>query len=178
MSKDIFVEVSWFSYLVFYQRFFSSVHFGCSVVFDSLRPYGLQHARPPNTQGLLKLMSIKSVMPSKHLILCHPCLLLPSFFLSIRAFSSVSSSHQKPKYWSFSLSISPSNEYPGQIAFRTAWFDLLEIKESFPELQFKSMNFLALRFLYCPTLTSIHDYWKNHSFDKMDLCWQTNVSAF
>ena len=81
-----------------------------------------------NSRSLLKLIAMESVMPFNHLILCHPLLLLPSIFPSIRAFSSVSSSHQRPKYWSFSLSISPSNEYPGQISFRTAWIDLLEIK--------------------------------------------------
>ena len=93
-----------------------------SVMSDSLRPHGLQHARlpcPSPTPGsLLKLMSIESVMPFNHLILCHPLLLLPSIFPSIRVFSNESVLHIRwPKYWSFS--ISPSNEYSGLISFRT-----------------------------------------------------------
>ena len=87
----------------------------------------------------------------------------------------VSSSHQVAKYWSFSFSISPSNEYSGLISFRMDWFDLLAVqgtlKESSPAPQFKSTNFLVLSLLYGPTLTSTHDYWKNHSFNYMDLCW-------
>ena len=75
---------------------------------------------------LLKLMSIESVMPSNHLILCHPLLLLPSIFPSIRVFSNESAlPNTWPKYWSFSFSISPSNEYTGLISFRIDWFDLL-----------------------------------------------------
>ena len=78
-----------------------------------------------NSQSLLKLMSIKSVMPSNHLILCHPLLLLPSIFPSIRVFCSESVLRIRwPKYWSFSFSISPSNEYSGLISFRIDWFDL------------------------------------------------------
>ena len=81
-----------------------------------------------NSQRLLKLMSIESVMPSKHLILCHPLLLLPSIFPNIRVFSNESALHIKwPKYWSFSFSISPSNEYSGLISFRIDWFDLLAV---------------------------------------------------
>ena len=81
-----------------------------------------------NSQSLLKLMSIKSVMPSNHLILCHPLLLPPSFFSSIRVFSKESALHIRwPKYWSFSFSISPSNEYSGLISFRINWFDLLAV---------------------------------------------------
>ena len=79
-----------------------------------------------NSQSLLKLMSIESVMPSNHLILCHPLLLLSSIFLSIRVFSSESVLHIRwPEYWSFSFSISPSNEYPGLMSFRMDWLDLL-----------------------------------------------------
>ena len=83
-----------------------SVHLSCSVMSDSLRPHGLQHARPPlsttNSRSLLKLMSIESVMPSNHLILCHPLLLLPSIFPSIKVFSNELSLHIRwPKYWSF-----------------------------------------------------------------------------
>ena len=82
-----------------------------------------------NSQSLLKLMSIESVMPSSHLILCHPLLLLPSIFPSIRVFSNVSALHIRwPKYWSFSFSISPSNEHPGLISFRMDWLDLLAVQ--------------------------------------------------
>ena len=106
----------------------SSVQFICSVTSDSLQPRGLQHARNSlsitNLQILLKLMFFESVMPSNHLILCHPLLLLPSVLLSIRAFSNESVLCIRwPKYWSFS--ISPSNEYSGLISFRMDWLDLL-----------------------------------------------------
>ena len=121
-------------------------------------------------------------MPSNHVILCHPLLLLPSIFPSIRVFSNKSVPCIRwPKYWSFSLSISPSNEYSGLISFRMDWLDLLAVQETLESLlqpQFKSINSSVLNFLYSPTLTSIHDYWKNHSFDYMDICWQSNVSAF
>ena len=82
-----------------------------------------------NSQRLFKLMSIESVMPSNHLILCHPLLLLPSIFPSIRVFSNESVLHLRwPKYWSFSFSISPSNEYSGLIPFRIDWLDLLAVQ--------------------------------------------------
>ena len=135
-----------------------------------------------NFRSLPKLMSIESVMPFNHLILCHPFLLPPSIFPSIKVFSKESALCIRwPKYWSFSFSISPSNEHPGLLSFRMDWLDLLAVQgtlESSPTPQFKSINSSALSFLYSPTLTSIHDYWKNHSLDYMDLCWQTNVSAF
>ena len=123
-----------------------------------------------NSQSLLKLMSIELVMPSNHLILCHPLPLLPSIFPSIRVFSNESVLLIRWwKYWSFSFSISPSNEHPGLIPFRMNWLDLLEVQgdsqESSPTPQFKSINSSVLRFLYSPTLTSIHDHWENHSFD-------------
>ena len=80
------------------------------------------------SQSLLKLMAIQSVMPSNHLILCHPLLLLPPVFPSSRVFSKESALHIRwPKYWSFSFSISPSNEYSGLISFRINWFDLLAL---------------------------------------------------
>ena len=105
-------------------------------------------------------------MPSSHLILCCPLLLLPSIFPSIRVFSSESVIPIKwPKYWSFSFNISPSNEYSGLISFRMDWLDLLAVQErdsqeSSPIPQFKSINSLAFSFLYSPILTSIRDYWK------------------
>ena len=156
-------------------------------------------------------MSIKSVMPSNHLILCYPLLLLPSIFPSIRIFSNELALRIRwPKYWSFR--ISPSNEYSGLTSFRASlvaqlvknlsamqetWLDLWVGKTQFPlvltgliSLVSKELSrifsntivqkhkFFRLNFLYGPTLTSIHDYWKNHSFDYMDLCWQSDISAF
>ena len=112
----------------------------------------------------LKLISIKLVMPSSHLILCCPLLLLPSIFPSIRVFFKESVLHIRwPKYWSFSFSISPSNEYSGLMSFHMDWLDLLAVQESSTP-QFKSIHSSALGFLYTPTRTSIHDYGKNHSF--------------
>ena len=185
-----------------------------------------------NSQSLFKLRSTQLVMPSNHLILYHPLLLLPSVFPSKRVFSDESVLRIRwPKYWSFSFSISPSNEYSGLISFRMNWLDLLAGQESsqscltfwdpidcclpgssvhgifqaeywsglpFPSPgdilnpgiklmssalqadaslseppgkpsslipQFKSIKSLALSFPYSSTLTSIHDYWQNHSFD-------------
>ena len=124
-----------------------------------------------NSQGLLKFMSIKSVMPSNHLILCRPLLLLNSIFPSIRVFSNESVLHIRwPKYWSFSFSISPPNEYLGLISFRMGLVrsprSPRDSQESSPTSQFKSINSSVLSFLYGPTLTSIHDIytWKNHRF--------------
>ena len=135
-----------------------------------------------NSQSLLKLMSIESIMASNHLIFCFPFLLPPSIFPSIRVFSNESLLHMRwPKYWSFSFSISPSKEYSELISFRMDWSYLLALRNSqeySPIPQFKSINSLALSFLYSPTLTSIHDYWKSHSFDYMNHYWQSNFSAF
>ena len=121
-----------------------------------------------NCQSLTKPMSIESVMPSNHLILCRP-LLLPSIFPSIRVLSNESALRIRwPKCWSFSFNISSSNEHPGLISFRTDWLDLLAVHgtlKSSPPPQFKSINSSMLSFLYSPTLISIHDYWKNHSLD-------------
>ena len=104
-----------------------------------MRPHESQHTRPPclitNSRSLPKLMSIESVMPSNHLILCRPLLLLPSIFPSIRVFSNESALHiRRPKYWSFSLSISPSNEHPGLISFRMDWLDLLAVQGTLKSL--------------------------------------------
>ena len=122
-----------------------------------------------NAQSSLKLMSIESVMPSSHLVLGRPLLLLPPIPPSIRVFSNESTLPMRwPQYWSFSFSISPSNEHSGLISFRMDWLDLLAVQgtlEFSPTPRFKSINSLMLSFLYSPTLTSIHDYWKNHSLD-------------
>ena len=112
-----------------------------------------------NSWSLLKLMSIELVMPSSHLILCHPLLLPPSIFPSIRVFSNKSVLCIRwPKYWSFSFSISPFNEHLGLISFRMDWLDLLAIqgtlKSLLPTPQFKIINSSVLSFLYSLTLTS------------------------
>ena len=118
-----------------------------------------------NSWSSPKLMSIESVMPSNHLILCPPLLLLPPITPSIRAFSNESTLHMR---WSFSFNISPSKEQPRLISFRMDWLDLLAVQgtlKSSPIPQFKSINSSVLSFLHSPTFTSIHDYWKNHSLD-------------
>ena len=103
---------------------------------DSLRPHGLPGSLSiTNSQSLLKLVSIASVMPSNHLILCCPLLLLPSIFPSIRVFSNELVLHIRcPKCWSFLFSISPSNKYSGLISFRTDWFDLLAVQGTLKSL--------------------------------------------
>ena len=117
-----------------------SVQFTHSVVSDSLRPHGLKHTSPPSlsitsSQSLLKLMSIESVMPSNHLIFCHPLLPLPSIFPSMRAFSNEPVLCIRwPKYWHFSFSISPSNEHSGLISFRMDWLDLLAVQGTLKSL--------------------------------------------
>ena len=121
-----------------------------------------------NSWSLHKLMSIELVMPSNHLILCHPLLLLPSISPSIRIFSDESALRIGwPKDWTFSFNISSSNEYSGLTSFRIDWFDLLAVqgtlKSSMP--QFKSINSLALSLFYGSVLTSVYDYWKSQSFD-------------
>ena len=130
---------------------------------DSLRPHELQHARPPCPWSLLRLTSIESVMPSSHLILGHPLLLLPQILPSTRVFSKESTLRTRwSKYWIFSFNISPSNELPRLISFRMDWFGSpcspRDSQESSPTPQFRSINSSALSFLYSPTLTSIHDH--------------------
>ena len=148
---------------------FSSVAQSC----PTLRPHGWQHTRPPcpsptltprvysNTQSLLKLMSVESVMPSNHLILCRPLLLQPSIFPSIMVFLNESVLCIRwPKYWSFSCSISPSNEYSGLISFRIDWLVLLAAQGTLKSLlQHHSSKASILRhsaFFISPSLASIH----------------------
>ena len=158
----------------------------CLVANSCLTLCNPMDCNPPGSshisQSLLKLMSIELVMPSNHLILRHPLLLLPSILPSIRVLSNESADGIRwPKCWSFTFSISPSNEYSGLTSFRMDWFDLLAVQGTlnglFQHHNLKA-NSLMLSLLYGPTLTSIHDYWKNHSFDYTDLCWQSDVSAF
>ena len=128
-----------------------SVQFSHSVVSDFLWLHGPQHTRPPCLSPAPKLMSIELVMPSNHLILCHPLLLPPSIFPSIRVFSNESVLHIRwPKYWSFSFNISPSSEHSGLISFRMDWFDPLAVQGTLKNLlqpQFKSINSSMLSFL-------------------------------
>ena len=115
--------------------------------------------------SLLKLMSIESVMPSNHLILCHPRLLPTSIFPSVRVFSNESVLHTRwPKYWSFSFKINPSNEYAGLISFRIDWLDLLVVQVTLKSfLQHHSLKASILWQSAFFMVTSVHDYWKNHS---------------
>ena len=132
---------------------------------DSLRPHGLQHARTAacqaslsitSSQSLLKLMSITSVMPSNHLILCHPLLLLPSIFPSIRVFPNESALRIRwPKYWSSSFSISPSNECSGLISFRMDWLDLLAVQGTLKSLLQHHSSKASI--LWCSPLISDSD---------------------
>ena len=131
--------------------------FSRSVVSDSSRPHESQHARPPcpsPTPGLHSNMSIESGMPSSHLILCRPLLLLPPIPPSIRAFSNESTLRMRwPKYWSFSFSISPSSEHPGLI-FRKDWLDLLSVQGTLKSLlqhhSSKASILSVLSFLHSP----------------------------
>ena len=134
---------------------------------DSATPWTAAHQASlsiTNSRSLLKFMSIESVMPSNHLILCHPFLLLHSIFPSIKVFSNESVLRITwPKYWSFSSKISYSNEYSRLNSFMMGWLDLLQSKglsRVFSNTTIQNINSLVLSFLYGSTLTSIHDYWK------------------
>ena len=130
--------------------------------------------------SLLKLMFIELVMPSSHLILCYPLLLLPSIIPSIREISQFFASCGPSIGVSASTSVLPMNTQDWSPLGWTGW-TFLQSKgpqESSPTLQFKSISSSVLSLLYSPTLTSIHDYWKNYSFDYMGLCWQSKISAF
>ena len=150
----------------------SSVQFSHSVVSDSLRPHGQHHTRPPcplPTPGVYSNSCPLSWW-------CHPTIsssVIPFYCLNLSQHQSLfneSVLHIRwPKYWSFSFSISPSNEYSGLISFRMDWFDLPTVQETLQESSltphFKSINSSVLSFLYSPTVTSIPDYWKKHNFD-------------
>ena len=141
----------------------SSVQFSCSVVSDSFLSHGLQ-CLPVHHQLLefTQLMSVELVMPSSHLILCHPLLFPPSISPSIRGFSDESVLHtRQPKYWSFSFNISPSNEHPGLISFRMDWLDLLAVQgtlksllqhhSSKPSIQYSAFFIVQLSHPYMTT---------------------------
>ena len=125
---------------------------------DSLQPHGLQHTRlpcPPLYPRVCKFMSIEIAMPSNHLIFCHPLLLLPSIFPSIRVYSSESALCSRwPKYWSFSFSICPSNEHSGLISFRIDWFDLLAVQGTLKRLL--QHHSLKASILWCSAFFMVH----------------------
>ena len=122
-----------------------------------------------NSRHLPNPMSTESVMPSNHLILCCPLLLLPSIFPSIRVFSNESALHSRwPKHWSFSFNITPSNEHPGLISFRIDWLDLLAVQGTLKSLlqhYSSKASILGCSAFFSPSLTSIHDNWKNNSLN-------------
>ena len=156
--------------------------FSYQVTSDSLWLHRLQYARPPCSSPPPR------VSPSSCPLnwWCHPIIsfsdtlfsfCLHSIFPSIGVFSDESAVHIRwPKYWSFSFSISPSNEYSGLTFFSIDWFDLLEVQGTL-NTTVQSINSAALCLLYGPALTSIHAYWKDHSLDYTDLCWQSDVFA-
>ena len=135
-----------------------------------------------NSQSLLKLTSIESVMPSNHLILCRPLLLPPSIFPSIRVFSNGSVLHIRwLKYWSFSFNISPSNEHSELISFRMDYWISFQSKghtRVFSNTTVQKHQLFGTQLSSQSNSHTIWDYWKNHSLDQMDLCQQSNVSAF
>ena len=152
-------------------QWYQSVQFSCVRLFAT--PWiaaGQASLSITSSQSLPKPISIESMMPSSHLILYCPLLLLPPIPPSIRVFSNESTHHMRwPKYWSFSFRISPSSEHPGLISFRMDWLDLLAAQGTLKSLlQHHSSKASLLRrsaFFIVPTLTSIHDHWKNHSLD-------------
>ena len=141
----------------------SSVAQSCPTLCDPMDCSTLGSLFIINSQSLLKLMSIESVVPSSHLILAPPLLLLPSIFPSIRGFSSESVLHIRwPKYWSLSFSISPSNEYSGLVSFSIDWFDLLPVQGTVKSLlqhhRSKASILQCSAFFTLLTVISIHDY--------------------
>ena len=134
-----------------------------------------------NSWSLLKLRSFESMMPSNHLILCHPLLFLPSVFPSIRVFSNNSAlGISWPKYWSFSFNISPSNEYSELISLRIDWVDLLVVQATLKSLlQHHHLKASIIRHSAFFMVQRSHSYyWKNHSLDWTELCRKSDVSAF
>ena len=148
---------------------FSSVAQSCPTLCDPMNRTQHTSLSITNSRSSPKLMSVESVMPSNRLILCHP-LLLPSVFPSIRVFSDESALRIRwPKYWSFSFNVSTSNEHLGLISFRMDWLDLLAVQGILKSLlqhhSSKAPVLLLSAFFIVPTLTSTHDYWKNHGLD-------------
>ena len=162
--------IDYFDYIGFLS--FISNQFSCSVVSNSLRSNGLQHARLPCPSPAPRAYS--NSCPSSWW--CHPTIsssIVPfsclQSFLASGSFAMSQFFASGGQYWSFSFSISPSNECSGLTSFRMDWLDLFAVQGTLKSLlkhhSFKSINSSALSFLYSPTVTSVHDYWKNHSFD-------------
>ena len=161
----------------------SSVPQSCSTLSDPMDCSTPGFLSITNSRSLLKLKSIESVMPSNHLILCCPLFLLPSIFPRNRVFSSESVLHIRwTEDWSFTFSISPSNEHPGLISFRMDWLDLLAVQGTLKSLlKYHSSKASILQHSASFIVQFPHPYMttgKNHSFDQTDFCWQSNVSAF
>ena len=154
--------------LVFWKIQFSSVAQSCPTPWTAARQASLSIT---NSGSLPKAMPVELVMPSNHLILYRPHLLLPSIFPSIRVFSNESAFRIRwPKYWSFSFNISPSKEHPGLISFRMDWLDLLAVQGTLKRLlqhhsSKASILWHSAFFIVQLSHPYIHDYWKNHSFD-------------
>ena len=159
-----------------------SVQFSCSVVSDSLWPHGPQHARPPcSSPTLLKLMSIESVMPPSHLILCHPLLLLPSIPPRIRVFSNESPLHMRwPMYWRFNLNISPSNEYSGLIYFSIDWLDLFAVQgplKSLLQHHSSSLTYISLYYFHTSTCMIIFQFKILVYFLRRHFKWHVQINT-
>ena len=150
----------------------------CNAMDCSMLGFLVLHHLPEFAQ----LMSIKSIIPSNHLILCNHLLLLPSNFPSIRVFSNESTLPIRwPKYWNFSFSINPSNEYSGLVSFRVDWSHLLAVQGTLKSLlqhHNSKASILQYSVFFMVQLSHPHGMWKNHSFDYMDLCQQNDSSAF
>ena len=147
----------------------SSVAQSCPTLYDPMDCSTPGFPSITNSCSWLKLMSIKSVIPSNHLILCYSLLLLPSILPCIRVFANESVLQIRwPKYWSFSFSISPSNECSGLISFRMDWLGLLAVPGTLKSLlqhHSSKASILQCSAFFIVQLTSIHDHWKNHSLD-------------
>ena len=167
------------TYLTCQQVQFSSVAQPCPTLYDSMNHSCQASLSITNSQSSPKLMSVESVMPSSHLILCRPLLLLPPIPPSIRVFSNESNLHMR---WP-SFSISPSKEHPGLISIRMDQLDLLAVQGTLKSLlqHHSSKASILWRSAFFTVQLSqpyMHDHWKNHSLDQTELCWQSNVSAF
>ena len=171
-------------YILIWHYIFSSVQLlSCVQLFAT--PWTIAHQASQsitNSRSLLKLIFIESVMPFNHLILCRPLLLPPSIFPSNRVFSNQSVLHLRwPKYWSFSFSVNPSNEYSGLISFRMDFLEFLAVQGTLKSLlQHHSTKASILQHSAFFIVQLSHPYMTTGKtiFDQMDLCWQSNLSAF
>ena len=178
-SSDLHIIEQWFLWILVIHCDFvlCFLLFSCSVqslshVWLFATPWTTARQASPsitNSWSSPKLMCIQSVMPSSHLILCHPLLLLPPIPPSIRVFSNESTLHMRwPKYWNFSFSIIPSSEHPGLVSFRMDWLDLLAVQGTLKSLlqhHSSKASILWCSDFFIIQFTSIHDHWKNHTLD-------------